>query len=70
MAITVDTLAAIAPALAAVPAANDNDTTFARPVVHAPRRRPDATYARSANVILPLRFAERMAGWRARPARR
>ena len=40
-------------------AANDNAT----PVVRAPRRRPDATYAASGNVILPLRFAERMPGW-------
>jgi hypothetical protein len=38
---------------------NDNAT----PVVRTPRRRPDATYAASGNVILPLRFAERMSGW-------
>ncbi|HLK91377.1 MAG TPA: hypothetical protein VKZ18_15875 [Polyangia bacterium] len=40
--------------------ANDNTT----PVVRAPRRRPEATYAAAGNVILPLRFAERMPGWR------
>ncbi|HEY4395745.1 MAG TPA: hypothetical protein VGP64_16865 [Polyangia bacterium] len=40
-------------------AVNDNAT----PVVRTPRRRPDATYAASGNVILPLRFAERMSGW-------
>jgi hypothetical protein len=49
-----------APAVAAKGAANDN----AAPVVRAPRRRPDATYAAAGNVILPLRFAERMPGWR------
>ena len=46
------------------PAANDNAWAFGPPTVHTPRRRPDAPYARSANVILPLRFAERMPGWR------
>ena len=48
------------PLLAPAPrAANDNTT----PVVRAPRRRPEATYAAAGNVILPLRFAERMPGW-------
>ena len=45
------------------PAANDNAYTLGKPVVRVPRRRADATYARSENVILPLRFAQRMAGW-------
>ena len=35
------------------------------PLVRALRRRPGVTYARSANVILPLVFAERMPGWQA-----
>jgi hypothetical protein len=43
------------------PAANDN--AGERPVVWTPARRPDATYARSTNVILPLRFARRMPQW-------
>jgi hypothetical protein len=47
-------------AASALRAANDN----AVPVVRAPRRRPEATYAAAGNVILPLRFAERMPGWR------
>jgi len=34
-------------------------------VVRVPRARADATYARSENVILPLRFARRMTGWQA-----
>jgi hypothetical protein len=45
------------------PAANDNAYPRGKPVVRAPRGRTDATYARSENVILPLRFARRMAGW-------
>ena len=45
------------------PAANDNAYTTGRPVVRVPRGRADRTYARSENVILPLRFAERMTGW-------
>jgi len=49
-----------APVLTTQGAANDNAT----PVVRAPRRRPEATYAAAGNVILPLRFAERMPGWR------
>ena len=43
--------------------ANDNAYTMGKPVVRAPRGRADATYARSENVILPLRFAQRMTGW-------
>jgi hypothetical protein len=49
------------------PAANDNvanDDLGERPVVRTLARRPEATYATSANVILPLRFARRMAEWR------
>ena len=50
------------------PAANDNAYATGKPVVRIPRGRADKTYARSENVILPLRFARRMAGWGA-PAR-
>ncbi len=46
------------------PVANDNAYTMGRPVVRTPRGRADATYARFDNVILPLRFAQRMTGWR------
>lgn len=49
------------------PAANDNAYTTGRPVVRVPHGRADRTYARSENVILPLRFAQRMAGWQAGP---
>jgi hypothetical protein len=42
--------------------ANDNGWRE-RPVVRAPRRRQDETYARWENLILPMRFAVRMAGW-------
>jgi hypothetical protein len=48
-----------------VPAANDNAYAMGRPVVRVPRARADGTYARSENVILPLRFARRMTGWQA-----
>ena len=44
-------------------AANDNAYTMGKPVVRVPRGRAAATYARSENVILPLRFARRMTGW-------
>lgn len=47
------------------PVANDNAYLTGQPVVRVPRGRAEATYARSENVILPLRFARRMAGWRA-----
>jgi hypothetical protein len=40
------------------------------PLVRALRRRPGARYATAGNVILPLAFAERMPGWRARAAPR
>jgi hypothetical protein len=54
----------------APPPANDNRWAHEPPVVRALRRRPDATYACSANVILPLAFAERMPSWRRARQRR
>jgi len=56
--------------ISSTPAANDNAYFVGAPVVRTPRRRSDATYARSENVILPLRFAERMPGWQSRPGAR
>jgi hypothetical protein len=51
--------------------ANDNagaaTTGDVRPVVRVSRRRPDVPYATAGNVILPLRFAERMPEWAAVP---
>lgn len=47
------------------PAANDN--AGERPVIRTPARRPDARYACAANVLLPLRFAQRMPEWRGKP---
>jgi hypothetical protein len=51
---------------------NDNaaPSERVRPLVRALRRRPGTTYASAGNVILPLRFAERMPGWRALSAPR
>ncbi len=49
--------------IAGAPTANDNAHFAGAPVVRTPRGRADATYARSENVILPLRFAQRMPGW-------
>ena len=43
------------------PTANDN--AWPPPVVRRPRGRPDAAYARSENLILPLRFARRLPEW-------
>ena len=43
------------------PTANDN--AWEAPVVRRPAGRPEAAYARSANLILPLRFARKMPGW-------
>ena len=43
------------------PTANDN--AWQPPVVRRPRGRPDAAYARSENLILPLRFARRLPEW-------
>jgi hypothetical protein len=45
------------------PAANDNAYSTGRPLVRAARGRANATYACSDNVILPLKFAQRMTGW-------
>jgi hypothetical protein len=42
-----------------------NDNAGERPVIRTPARRPDARYACAANVLLPLRFAQRMPEWRA-----
>ena len=44
-------------------AANDNAYVVEKPVVRVSRRRSRALYARSGNVLLPLRFAQRMPGW-------
>ena len=44
--------------------ANDNATPSGRPVVRTPRGRPELTYAVAMDIILPLRFAQRMDGWR------
>lgn len=52
--------------ISSAPAANDNAYFAGAPVVRTPRCRSDATYARSENVILPLRFAQRMPGWQPR----
>ena len=57
-------------AIGGAPAANDNAYFVGAPVVRTPRGRSDATYARSENVILPLRFAQRMPGWRPRSGAR
>lgn len=59
-----ETLAALPAILRSLCAANDNAPPAQPPVVRAVRRRPNATYARSENVILPLAFAERMEGWK------
>ena len=56
--------------ISGTPAANDNAYHVGAPVVRTPRGRSDATYARSENVILPLRFARRMPGWQPRAAGR
>ena len=45
--------------------ANDNARAVdGRPVVRSPRNRPELVYAQHGNLLLPLRFARRMAGWR------
>ena len=51
------------------PPANDNRFCFEAPRLRTARGWSRALYARSENVILPLRFAERMPGWQVRPAR-
>lgn len=48
--------------------ANDNAFHLGAPLVRTSRGRGRVIYARSENVLLPLRFAERMPGWRVRPA--
>ena len=45
--------------------AEDDARAETPPIVRTPRGRPQATYACAAGVILPLRFARRMDGWRA-----
>jgi hypothetical protein len=40
-----------------------NDNTWEPSTVRTPARGRDAVYARSGNLILPLRFARRMSGW-------
>ena len=69
----IDILPALAPGLRAA-SVNDNaprvEPPVGPPLVRALRRRPGMTYARAGNVILPLRFAERMPGWRALAAPR
>ena len=47
--------------------ANDNGDSGTAPVVTIPAHRPEQTYARSGNLILPLRFARRLAGWQISP---
>jgi hypothetical protein len=48
-----------------------NDNAWEPVVVRRPAGRPEAAYARSANLILPLRFAREMPEWaRERPALR
>jgi len=54
----------------AQPAAAPAEPPPGPPLVRALRRRPGMTYATAGNVILPLAFAERMPGWRARSAPR
>jgi hypothetical protein len=45
-----------------------NDNAWEPPVVRAPAARPGATYARSGNLFLPLRFARQLPEWaRERP---
>ena len=69
----IDRLPLAAAPVRTTPAANDNVPPSERvgpPLVRALRRRPGMTYARAGNVILPLAFAERMPGWRARAAPR
>jgi hypothetical protein len=48
----------------------DNPPSCDKPVVRMLRRRPQVSYARVANVILPLCFAQRMPGWNLPPGAR
>jgi hypothetical protein len=69
----IDTLEGLAATIVSARPRNDNsghdNYQAAEPaVVRTMRRRRNTTYASSGNVILPLKFAERMPGWqRARP---
>ena len=47
--------------------ANDNGGEGDTPVVTIPENRPEQAYARSENLILPLRFARRLSGWSTPP---
>jgi hypothetical protein len=40
-----------------------NDNAWETPVVRRPAGRPELAYARTANLILPLRFARRLPEW-------
>ena len=40
-----------------------NDNAWEPPVVRTPAGRPEAAYARSENLILPLRFARQLPEW-------
>ena len=75
----IEMLPALITAIRAAAIANDNappapteapEPLPGPPLVRALRRRPGTTYASAGNVILPLAFAERMPGWRARAAPR
>jgi len=75
----IELLPAIVTAIRAAAIANDNTPAATAetpepppgpPLVRALRRRPGMRYATAGNVILPLAFAERMPGWRARSAPR
>jgi hypothetical protein len=41
----------------------ENDNAWEPPVVRRPAGRPEAAYAKSANLILPLRFARLLPEW-------
>ncbi len=47
----------------AKPKNNDAPVPDERPVVVVPRGRPGSAYARSGNLLLPVRFARRMPEW-------
>ncbi len=71
----IEMLPALVTAIRAAAIANDNAPATAAPetpepppgppLVRSLRCRPGVTYARAANVILPLAFAQRMPGWHA-----
>ena len=64
----IDTLEAFAATIVSARPDNDNGTPPEPAVVRSLRRRRNATYASSGNVILPLKFAERMPGWQRSPS--